>query len=83
MSSFSNINIRCHRSCLSSILVASKCKQYFSSDLEVLKGFYCTPCSCGITIDGKLAPMMLVILSTWDLDAQQGFFKLPMKSSVA
>jgi hypothetical protein len=27
--------------------------------------------------------MVLVILSTWDLDAQQGFFKLPMKSSVA
>jgi hypothetical protein len=27
--------------------------------------------------------MVLVILSTWDLDAQQGFFKLPMKYSVA
>jgi len=36
-----------------------------------------------VTIDGKSAPMVLVILLAWDLDAQQGFFKLPMKSSVA
>jgi len=53
----------------------------FLQHLEVLKAFYCTPCPCGVAVDDKLAPMVLAILLVWDLDVQQRFFKLTMKSS--
>jgi len=51
----------------------------FPQHLEVLKTFYHTPRPCGVTINDKSALMVLVILSTWDLDAQQGLFELTMK----
>jgi len=41
-------------------------KMTFPQHLEVLKGFYCTPCPCG---QSKDAPMIQPILSTWELDA--------------
>jgi hypothetical protein len=59
----------------------SNVKNTFLQHLEVLKAFYCTPCPCGVVVDGKLAPMVHAILLAWDLDVQQGFFKLTMKSS--
>jgi hypothetical protein len=49
--------------------------------LEVLKGFYCSPSTCGQYQGGKCALIVLVVLSGWDLDAQQGLFKLIMKSN--
>jgi hypothetical protein len=36
---------------------------------------------CGQPKDDKSAPMVPTILSSWDLDAQQGLFKLTMKSN--
>jgi hypothetical protein len=51
--------------------------------LEVLKAFYYTLCQCGVVVDGKLAVMVLVILLAWNLDVQQGLFKLNIKSNVA
>jgi hypothetical protein len=55
----------------------------FPEHLEVLKAFYCTPCPCGVVVDGKSAPMVHANLLAWDLDVQQRFFKLTMKSSDA
>jgi len=49
----------------------------------VLKKFYCSPRPCGHPKDGKFAPMVLAILSSWDLNAQQNMFKLTMKSNDA
>jgi hypothetical protein len=42
---FPSINIRCHRNCLSLILVASKCKQYFSSTLGGFESLLLHPMS--------------------------------------
>ncbi len=46
----------------------------------MLKNFYYNPRPCGQPKDGKFAPMVPPILSSWDLDVQQGLFKLTMKS---
>jgi hypothetical protein len=37
---------------------------------------------CGVVVDGKLAMMMFVLLA-WNLDVQQGLFKLNMKCNTA
>jgi hypothetical protein len=37
---------------------------------------------CGQSKDGKFVPMVPTILSGWDLNAQQGLFKLTMKSNI-
>jgi hypothetical protein len=55
----------------------------FPQDLEVLKDFYGSECTYGIQTNGKSTLMVLVVLLGWDLDAQQGFFKLTMKSNVS
>ncbi len=52
----------------------------FPRHLEVLRGFYSTPHPCGQFRD---APMVPPILSAWELDVQQGFFKLIMMFNVA
>lgn len=46
---------------------------------KVVKNFYYNPCPCGQAKEGKFAPMVHVTLSSWDLDVQQGMFKLNMK----
>jgi len=46
----------------------------FPRHLEVLKTIYCNP---------QFALMVLTIFSGWDLDVQQGLFKLTMKFNVA
>jgi hypothetical protein len=47
----------------------------------MLKNFYCSPHPCGQPKDDKFAPMVPTILSCWNLDVQQGFFELTMKSN--
>jgi hypothetical protein len=51
----------------------------FPQHLEVLKNFYCTPRPCGQPKDDKYVTMVLIILSSWDLDVQQNLFKFTMK----
>jgi hypothetical protein len=46
----------------------------------MLKNFYYSPHSCGK--DDKSVPMVLASFSGWDLDAQQGLFKLTTKLNV-
>ncbi len=48
-----------------------------------MKAFNCTLRQCGVVVDGKLVLMVLVILLAWNLDVQQGLFKLTIKSNVA
>jgi hypothetical protein len=48
----------------------------------MLKNFYFSPHPCGQSKDGKFVPMVPTILSGWDLNAQQGLFKLTMKSNI-
>jgi len=45
----------------------------------MLKGFYYTPWPCGQFKDNNFILMVPAILSCWDLDVQQGLFKLTMK----
>jgi hypothetical protein len=45
----------------------------------MLKGFYHIPHACQQCKDDKFPPMVLAILLRWELDAQQGLFKLTMK----
>jgi hypothetical protein len=47
--------------------------------MEVLKGFYCIPRPCGQFKDNNSILMVPTIFSCWDLDVQQGLFKLTMK----
>jgi hypothetical protein len=47
----------------------------------VLKGFYFSSQPCGQYQGGKFASIVLVVILRWDLNAQQGFFKLIMKSN--
>jgi len=51
----------------------------FPQHLEVLRNFYSSPHPCGQPKDGKSTPMVPTIFSSWDLDAQQGLFKVTMK----
>jgi hypothetical protein len=48
----------------------------------MLKKIYGSSHPCGQPKDDKYAPMVLTILSGWDLDVQQGLFKLTMKSNI-
>ncbi len=47
----------------------------------MLKNFYYSPYPCGQPKDDKSTPMVPTILSSWDLDVQQGLFKLTMESN--
>ncbi len=49
----------------------------------MLKKFYGNPHACGVVIGDKSQSMVPAILSGWDFNAQQGLFKLMMKSNVA
>ncbi len=51
--------------------------------MEVLKEFYGNPRACGVATGGKSQCMVPTIISKWDLDVQQGLFKLAMKSNAA
>jgi hypothetical protein len=51
----------------------------FPTHLEVLKELYSNPRACGVATSCKSQSMVLAIIFEWDLDAQQGFFKLMMK----
>jgi hypothetical protein len=42
------------------------------------KGFFHVPHPCGQSKDDKYPPMVLAILSRWELDVQHGLFKLMM-----
>jgi hypothetical protein len=53
----------------------------FPQHLEVLKDFYGNECTYEIQTNDKSTSMVLALLSSWDLNAQQGFFKLTMKSN--
>jgi hypothetical protein len=55
----------------------------FPQHLEVLKDFYGSERTYGIQTNGKYASMVCVVLSGWDLNAQQGLFKLTMKSNAS
>jgi hypothetical protein len=44
-------------------------------------GFLWCECTYRIQTNGKFALVVLAILSSWDLDAQQRLFKLTMKSN--
>ncbi len=48
----------------------------------MLKNSYCNLHPCGQPKDDKFAPMVPAIFSSWYLDAQQGLFKLTMKSNI-
>jgi hypothetical protein len=48
----------------------------------MLKEFYDNPCPCGAARNNKSTLMVVIILSSWDLDAQQKLFKFTMKSNV-
>ncbi len=43
--------------------------------------FYCSECTYKVQTNCKFASMVLVVLSSWDLDAEQRLFKLTMKSN--
>ncbi len=45
----------------------------------MLKGFYHIPHACQQSKDDKFPLMVLPILLMWELDVQQGLFKLTMK----
>jgi hypothetical protein len=47
----------------------------------MLKGFYCIPWLCEQFKDNNYIFMVPTILLGWDLDVQQGLFKLTMKSN--
>ncbi len=49
--------------------------------LEILKNFYWNPCPCGEMKEWKSTHMVFAIVFSWNLDAQQGLFKLIMKSN--
>ncbi len=51
----------------------------FPTHLEVLKDLYGNPRACGIATSGKSWSMVPAIIFEWDMDAQQGLFKLTMK----
>lgn len=51
----------------------------FPRHLEVLIGFYCNPWPCGQSKGGEFVPIVVAIISTWDLDVQHGFLKMTMK----
>ncbi len=53
----------------------------FPWNLELLKEFDGSPQPCGVTTNGKSIPMVFFVISSWDLDAQQGLFKFTMKSN--
>jgi hypothetical protein len=55
----------------------------FPWHLEVLMNFYGSECTYGIQTNCKFASVVLAIISCWDLDAQQGLFKLTMKLDVS
>ncbi len=55
----------------------------FPRHLEVPRNFYSSPHPCGQPKDGKSTPMVPTIFSGWDLDAQQGLFKLTTKFNAA
>jgi hypothetical protein len=48
----------------------------------VLKFFYNNPCPCGVATNNKSTIMVSIVLSSWDLDAQQRLFKFTMKSNI-
>jgi hypothetical protein len=48
----------------------------FPQHLEVWKEFYDSECAYGMQTNGKPASMVPIVRLGWDLDAQQGFFKL-------
>jgi hypothetical protein len=50
----------------------------FPQHLEVLMDFYGSERTYGIQANGRSALVVPVILSNWDLDAQQKLFKLTM-----
>ncbi len=54
----------------------------FSRQMEILKGFHCNPWSCEQFRDKKFTPMVASIILAWDLNVQNGLFKLTMKSNV-
>jgi hypothetical protein len=49
----------------------------FPQHLEVLKAFYCTPCPCGVAVDGKSAPMVLAMLLVGTWMCNEDFSSLP------
>jgi hypothetical protein len=73
-------------------IMAIVCPQYylqtngettFPRHLKMFKFFYYNLCLCGQAKREKLMPMVLAILSSWDLHAQQGLFKLNMIFNVS
>jgi len=48
----------------------------------VLKKKFNCPCPCGVATNNKSTLMVHVVLLGWDLDAQQGLFKLTMKLNI-
>jgi hypothetical protein len=55
----------------------------FPWHLEVLIDFYGNESTYGVQTNAKFALVFHAILSSWDLGAQQGFFKLTMKSNAS
>jgi len=53
----------------------------FPRHLEVLNFFYCNPHPCGQPKDDKFVPMVVIIISSWDLNVQQSLLKFTMKSN--
>jgi len=49
----------------------------------MLRNFSSSPHPCGQPKDGKSASMVPAIFSSWDLDAQQGLFKVTTKFNAA
>jgi hypothetical protein len=55
----------------------------FPWHLEVPMDFYGSEHTYRVQTNGKFASVVLVVLSSWDLDAQQRFFKLTMTSNTS
>jgi len=53
----------------------------FPWHLELLKEFDGSPRPCGVATNGKSILVVFFVISSWDLDAQQGLFKFTMKSN--
>jgi hypothetical protein len=63
-------------------LVIRKCIHNFSSTFGGVERFYGHPCPCGVATINKSTLMVSIVLLGWDLNAQQGLFKLTMKSNI-
>jgi hypothetical protein len=76
------VGIGCHGNFLSPILVIGKSIHNFSSTFGGAERIFNCPCPYGVATNNKSTLMVPIVFLGWDLDAQQGLFKLTMKLNI-